>query len=222
MQLLDCFIPVLAFVRQFGARPDAEPAALAAQLDTLLGAAQQQALDQGHTPDEVREALYAIAAWTDETLLTCPWPAAEGWQRHLLQRRLFGVSNAGIGFYERFEKLSAAQGQAEAVYLMCLALGFSGRYGHGGNASERDFLQRAALQRALDGAAAGIDGAALLFPAGYAPGAEPARTRLRPRWMPSRLAVGVVTGSLALLAALYAAAHLLLTHGVDTLLPQIR
>ena len=221
-RLLDAFIPVLACVRQFIAAPQGDAASLSAQLAPLLAAAQRQALEQGHGADDMRQALFAVVAWIDEALLTSGWPDADAWRRHLLQRQHFGISNAGVAFFEHLNQVDAGNAAVEEVYLMCLALGFQGRFGHGGQPAEREVIRQALLGRVLARAPQEVAGTAdaLLFPEAYA--TAPTDERRRWRWLPSRHVLAVALGGLLAVAAVYLLSHAVLASRVGTLLPLIR
>ena len=72
-------------------------------------------------PDaDVRDAKYAIAAIIDENV---------GWASRL-EQEFFSRNVAGEEFFTRLEELKEAKGRNEvlAVYYICLALGFEGKY----------------------------------------------------------------------------------------------
>lgn len=221
-RLLDAFIPTMAFVRQFVAAPQADAAGLSAQLAPMLSEAQRVALEQGHGADDVRQALFAIAAWIDEALLTSGWADAQGWRRHLLQRQLFGISNAGVAFFEHLNQVDASNAAVEEVYLMCLALGFQGHFGHGGQAAERELIRQALLGRVLTRTPQEVAGTAdaLLFPEGYA--TAPADDRRRWRWLPSRRVAAIALCGLLGVLVLYLFSNAVLASKVGSLLPLIR
>lgn len=79
-----------------------------------------------------RDALYAMAALADEMYLGLEWEGSEYWTRHLLEGRLFRSCIAGERLFERIETLldsrDAATADLAVVYLLCIALGFRGRY----------------------------------------------------------------------------------------------
>ena len=224
MKLVDCFIPVLAVVRQFIQEPRDDAPVLAARLQPLLAAAQQEALAIGTTEEDMRSALFAVAAWVDETLLTCDWPAVEAWQRLLLQRQFFGLSNAGVAFFERLAKLGDGQADVEEVYVLCLSMGFKGRFGHGGDARELADIRLRAMRRVLAHASAnGLpEAAALVFPGVQAATPPDTGVARRPRWMPSRLSAAVLTISLSVLVVLYFIFFSILKQQVHAILPLIR
>jgi len=224
MRLVDCFIPVLAVVRRFVDAPGDDAGTLAARLQPMLAAAQHDALALGASDEDVRSALFAVAAWVDEALLTCDWPAAEGWQRLLLQRHFFGVSNAGVAFFERLAQLGDGHADATEVYLLCLSMGFKGRFGHGGEASELADIRVRAMRRVL--AQASADGmseaATLVFPGVKSEGPAPGPGPRRSRWLPSRLSLTVLGLSVSTLLVLYLVFFSILRQQVHAILPLIR
>jgi len=225
MRLVDCYIPVLALVRQFVSQPQGEAPALAARLQPLLAAAQQDATALGSSDEEIRAALFAVAAWVDEAVLTCDWAGAGDWQRCLLQRQIFDVSNAGVAFFERLAALGAGHAAVQEVFVLCLSMGFKGRYGHGGDARELAGIRLRSMRNVLSHASAGgqADVASLVFP-GAEGGVEPeaaARSR-RPRWLPSGESLLFMAVPLLVLAVLYAIFFLLIRQQVHAVLPLIR
>lgn len=224
MRLVDCFIPVFAVVRAFVAEPHDDAPALAARLQPLLVTAQQEAIALGASEEDVRAALFAVAAWVDETLLTCGWSAADGWQRLLLQRQFFGISDAGVAFFDRLGKLGDAQADVEEVYVLCLSMGFAGRFGHGGDVRELSDIRLRAIRRVLAHASAkGLsDTAALVFPGVQPVTPQATNGTRRWRWMPSRLSLVVLTVPLLVLVLLYLIFFLILKQQVHAILPLIR
>lgn len=221
-RLLDAFIPTLAFVRQFVDAPQGDAAALSARLATLLTQAQRRALEQGHGAPDTRQALFAVVAWIDEALLTSRWADAQEWRRHLLQRQHFGINNAGVAFFENLRQVDAANSAVEEVYLMCLALGFQGQFGHGGQRAEREVIRQAMLGRVLSRTPQEVatTADALLFPEGYA--TAPVRARRRWPWLPTRRVLSVALLALLFVLALYLLSNALLAQRVGALLPLIR
>ncbi len=223
MQLANCLIPLFAQVRAFVLTPTGDAASLTALLDGAIASARQRAHAAGCAPDDVDAALFAVAAWADETLLTAVWDGAAQWQRHLLQRRYFNLGNAGVAFYERLAQLAPAQLPVREVYCLCLALGFGGRYAYDRNQKALTDIRRANLALLLpegDGLPAGAE--SLLFPDGYATAAAvPGRSAARAwRSLPGANLVAILL-PLAVLLVLYAAYHTLVGQSVDALIAQI-
>jgi type VI secretion system protein ImpK len=237
VKLVDAFIPVLAVVRQFALAPDQDAPAMAARLQPLLAQAQHDALAIGTPEEDLRNALFAVAAWVDETLSTCDWPQAASWQRHLLQRQFFNVTNAGVAFFDRLAKLGDVQADVRAdvhadvqeVYVLCLSMGFTGRFGHGGEGDAvralADIRLRAMRHVLAQASARGLpaaEAAALVFPGVELKAAEGMGTAPRRRFALSRLSVLVLTVPVLVLCGLYLFFFLVLRHEVHDILPLIR
>ncbi len=226
MRLSDCFIPVLAAVRQFQRAPAGDAAALAAQLDPLIAAARNKARDAGFADADIEAAWFAVAAWADESLLALDWHDTIEWQRRLLQKRYFNTASAGVEFFSRLESLNTGQLAVREVYYLCLAMGFAGRYGYDRNQQALEDIKRQNLQLLLQGDD-GMPGEAgrLLFPDGYAVGSplsgfktrgSPRRQRLSP------LTLSALLLPLVALIGLYGAYHAIIWQMVNTILPQTR
>jgi type VI secretion system protein ImpK len=229
MKLVDAFIPVLAVVRQFALAPDQDAPAMAARLQPLLAQAQQEALAIGTPEDDLRGALFAVAAWVDETLSTCDWPQAAGWQRHLLQRQFFNLSNAGVAFFDRLARLGDTQADVQEVYVLCLSMGFTGRFGHGGQgdavralADIRLRAMRGVLAHASARGLPAAEVAALVFPGVELTAPEGTGTAPRRRFALSRLSTLVLTMPVLVLCGLYLVFFLVLRNEVQAILPLIR
>jgi type VI secretion system protein ImpK len=155
----------------------------------LLDRARRTALDQGHAPDDVAEAHYAVVAFLDETVQGSRWPHRDRWSARPMQLMLYERYDGGEEFFARLERLradAAAHVDVLEVYYLCLTLGFRGRYQLQGDAPLRVLVENvhAELQRA------GRAEAGALSPSGT-PGDE-AATRRRgrvPNWAVAALAV---------------------------------
>lgn len=79
----------------------------------------------------VEQARFALVALVDETVLTTGGAARDAWLINPIQLELFGDALAGESFFRRLEELRAEPRRTWPVlevYLLCLALGFRGRY----------------------------------------------------------------------------------------------
>jgi type VI secretion system protein ImpK len=115
----------------------ADAASFRAQLKRLLGQADQDARGAGYSSESVKLAVYATIAFIDETVLNSAQPMFADWPRRPLQEEVFGEHMAGEVFFENVRALLARSDSEELadvleVYLLCLLLGFQGRYGGGG------------------------------------------------------------------------------------------
>lgn len=224
MQLADCLIPLFAQVRAFVQAPSGDAQSLSAQLDNAIATARHRAHDAGYSAADVDEALLAVAAWADELLLSARWDGAPQWQRHLLQRRYFNLSNAGVAFYERLAQLTPAQLPVREVFYLCLALGFGGRYAYDRNQKALTDIKRTNLAMLLPDSDLAASAHTLLFPDGYVAGESDAgRPSVRARFAKrfSGVTLTAILLPLFLLLALYGVYHYVVGQSVDTLLAQI-
>ena len=103
------------------------------RIRALIQSAERDALGAGYTSDYVRLAIYAVTSLLDEAVLNHAQPALAEWARKPLQDELFGDSRGGERFFQQLRQLlavadSAALADLLEVYLLCLLLGFRGRY----------------------------------------------------------------------------------------------
>lgn len=224
MKLIDCFIPFFALVRHFQSAPDGDAAALSARLDGMVNDARNRSRDAGYADADIEEALFAAAAWADETLIAVSgWSSAPDWQRYLLQRRYFSISNAGVAFFERLDKLAPERTAVREVYGLALGMGFAGRYGYDRNQKALTDIKRATLTTLLEGDdALPGDGNLLMFPDGYGALLDEAGARKSSRRPAvSRFTWGALLAPLAMLLAMYGIYHFTVWRLVVSLLPQI-
>jgi len=111
-----------------------------AQVKGLLAGADRDARAHGYDPDFVRLAVYAYIAFLDETVLNSTQAMFSEWSRQPLQEEVFGEHMAGENFFRYLGDLVSRQDSTELadlleVYLLCLLLGFRGKYAAGDPAS---------------------------------------------------------------------------------------
>lgn len=201
MRLVDCFTPLLARVEAFARQPSGAPEALAATLDAAIDDARRRAAAAGASPAEVEAALFACCAWADEALQLSAWDAAAQWQRHLLQRRHFGVVDAGVAFFDRLARIERADHPALELYALVLAMGFGGFHASRGDTETLARIRRDVLARALTARAPEVGPEDPADPA-PAPAGSATRARWRAWWSARRLPSGSTMVALALPPAL--------------------
>lgn len=234
MRLVDCFIPLLAFLRHFQVQPSGDIAPVRQQLDELLTDSLAAAQAAGKSPADTQEAMFAVVAWADEVLLAAPWSGGREWARHLLQKRHFDVSNAGDAFFSRLEQLNSQQAEVREVYIYCLSLGFAGRYGYDRNAKALADIKQSSLLLALRAIRSQREGTGLssemekfMFPDGYALtspdlAGKDALQASRWGWKFSALTINMLLIPLIVLCVLYGIYHLIIWQLVNALLVQIK
>jgi len=115
-----------------------DPETFRAQMKQALRIAEQEARSRGCTAEDVKQVIYAVVAFLDESVLTSRNPVFANWPRRPLQEELFGDTLGGNRFFEQLQKsLNRSDSQDTAdlleVYYLCMLLGFKGRYAAGGD-----------------------------------------------------------------------------------------
>ena len=109
--------------------PDAR--ALRARALELRSRFEREASEQGFTAADIEDAVFAMVAFLDQTVLNSSGPARDAWIAQPLQLELYGRQLAGEEFFERLDRLRherEARIEALEVYACCLGFGFTGRY----------------------------------------------------------------------------------------------
>lgn len=170
MRISDYFIPLTALIQANSDSSTLTPEDLAGQIDALIQQAQSRALQDEVSLDDFQAALFPVLAWADETISRRhKWASEHAWQKHLLQRRYFKTGLAGREFFDRLEALPATGNGIREVYLLCLALGFKGKYSMFPNSADLANIrveQYKLLQKGDPAFKAA--GEAALFPSAYA------------------------------------------------------
>ncbi len=91
------------------------------------------AIAGGYDGRDVRETHFAVVAFLDEVIQNSSDPIAAEWGRLTLQQDLFGQTDAGVVFFDKLEQFRSRRDSEQLadileVYLLCLLLGFEGRY----------------------------------------------------------------------------------------------
>ena len=129
MQLSSHFIPAMAYVKGVERLNSPVATEVHAQIQTLIGQAKESALQDHIALALFEKALFPVVAWIDERLALLPaWRQSREWRGLMLQRKFFSTSHAGVTFFERLQALEADEHALREVYVMCLGLGFVGRY----------------------------------------------------------------------------------------------
>jgi type VI secretion system protein ImpK len=100
----------------------------------LLRRADDEGRAMGYEAADVQLAVFAVVALLDESALNATEPAWADWARRPLQDELFGGHMAGEWFFQHVDRLLARPDSPELadlieVHMLCLLLGFRGRYG---------------------------------------------------------------------------------------------
>jgi type VI secretion system protein ImpK len=167
------------------------------RIKQVLSAAEAEARGQGYAADDVRFALFAIIAFLDESVLNSGQPMFAQWPTRTLQEEVFGVHMAGELFYQYLQQLMTRPDSPDLadileVYLLCLLLGFRGRY------SATQGSEIPALVQQLNEKIGRARGAARALSPRWRPSPADIGTR-RDRWVPRLAVAATVTALLAVM-----------------------
>jgi len=100
---------------------------------TQLAKCEKEAVGKAYRPEDVRLATFAVVAFLDESVLNSSNPAFSDWARMPLQEELYGHQLAGETFFQNLEQLLGRRDSHDLadlleVHLLCLLLGYRGRY----------------------------------------------------------------------------------------------
>jgi type VI secretion system protein ImpK len=99
----------------------------------VLEDAAEEARRAGYQKASIVEAGFAVIAFLDESVINSALPMFADWPRRPLQEEIFGDFLGGEVFFDKLRDLLARQDSGEVadvleVYLLCLLMGFEGRY----------------------------------------------------------------------------------------------
>ncbi|EIU5772758.1 TPA: DotU family type IV/VI secretion system protein [Salmonella enterica] len=95
-------------------------------------------------------AFYSIVVMIDEIILCSELPYRKEWRNNLLQIKYFGHSTGGVEFFNILNKVIEFKSQAGWVFLLCLLLGFRGKYSVSNNNEINDYISRLKQQCGLN------------------------------------------------------------------------
>ena len=117
-----------------------KPAALRKLIIHYIDLFKKNCRSMGIRSSMTSDAVYALVALLDETVMSVPGECRDFWVTNPVQLELFGDNLAGEEYYRKLTRLMEDPEQTKDVleiYYLCLCLGFEGKYKLG-NAEERD------------------------------------------------------------------------------------
>jgi type VI secretion system protein ImpK len=171
MRLIDCFMPLIVYVihtvhqiREI--QPDFET--VKGNIDRFLQQTHKNKVKAQFSDQEYNFAHLSICIWIDEALLNSAWEHKRQWQKELLQRRCYSITDGGHEFFQQLDKIGHEDRDIREVAYYCLALGLAGRYVEKADGAVLDHLKSSNLKR-LYGSSAGEPTLAnrQLFPEAY-------------------------------------------------------
>ena len=114
---------------------------------------EREAVSAGYDGQDLRDTHFAVVAFLDSVVLHSNDPVRAEWERRTLQEELFGQTDAGVVFFEKLEHFRSRRDSKQLadileVYLLCLLLGFEGRYSGGLRAELESIAER--VRRRID------------------------------------------------------------------------
>jgi type VI secretion system protein ImpK len=147
--LASCYENSITTILRLGAQQHAlqNSQVFRTNIRAALKAAMEQARAMGYSSEMLQLSFSAIVGFLDESVLTLQSPTFADWSQQTLQQELFGHNRMGDVF---FENLRALLGRPETqetvdcleVYLLCLLLGYRGRYAFGGGGDIETFIRQ--------------------------------------------------------------------------------
>jgi type VI secretion system protein ImpK len=103
------------------------------RMNAALQEVAQEASVAGYGTPDIRDAEFAVVAFLDETILSSKDPKAEEWRKRPLNVERFGQAIAGDFFFDKLMDIERRENSEQLadlleVYLLCLLLGFEGRF----------------------------------------------------------------------------------------------
>jgi type VI secretion system protein ImpK len=95
--------------------------------------AEKESITRAYMPEDARFATFAVVGFLDESILNSSNPAFADWARMPLQEELYGHQLAGEQFFQNIDRLLGRNDSNDLadvleIYLLCMLLGYRGRY----------------------------------------------------------------------------------------------
>ena len=118
---------------QAGRQPLNDVETFRRRMKAALQECEREAGVAGYASADIRDAGFAVVAFLDETILSSRDPKADEWRKRPLNIELFGQAVAGDVFFDKVLDIERRRDSPELadlleVYLLCLLLGFEGRF----------------------------------------------------------------------------------------------
>lgn len=118
---------------QAGRQPLTDMEVFRKRMKAALQEVEREASLAGYSANDVRDAEFAVVAFLDETILSSRDPKAEDWRKRPLNIELFGQAIAGDVFFDKLNDIERRRDSPQLadlleVFLLCLLLGFEGRF----------------------------------------------------------------------------------------------
>jgi type VI secretion system protein ImpK len=105
------------------------------------------AVPAGYDGQDIKDTHFAVVALLDSVVLHSNDAVRAEWERKSFEEELFGQAHAGQTFFEKLEHFLSRRDSEQLanileVYLLCLLLGFEGRYAGGLRGELESIIER--------------------------------------------------------------------------------
>ncbi|WP_250319275.1 DotU family type IV/VI secretion system protein, partial [Escherichia coli] len=144
VNIVECYMPIFKLISSIKAFPDEYENYDSTRkhiIDTIEDVVRNSERISISDSD-LDAAFYSIVVMLDEVILCSELPYRKEWRKNLLQIKYFGHSTGGTEFFNVLNKVIESKSQAGWVFLLCLLLGFSGKYYIGNNGEINDYISK--------------------------------------------------------------------------------
>lgn len=176
------------------------------QVLTALAAIDRDAAEHGIDREDAADAVYALSLFMDEQVADSEWTGKGQWLGEPLSIVKLADPEGGINFFRRLDEFGDRRKPVKEVYLVCLAMGYRGRYAELDPAQQGSKIGEIRQRIVRSIYAKPVDSMEVLFPEAYELSA-PIEDDVPPppRWWIAASLGGVFLAIVLWLALLYAA-----------------
>ena len=131
-RLTEYFIPCFRLILKFRSSGNyGDPQVLRKKIWQFLEKVKHDTSQAGYDDKDIDQAIYAIIAFIDETVISSTWSGKTTWREFPLQVERYQKFDAGEEFFRKLDNMRrhpAARSEVLEIYQTCLALGFEGKY----------------------------------------------------------------------------------------------
>ncbi|MCX2039939.1 DotU family type IV/VI secretion system protein [Escherichia coli] len=152
VNLLEFYMPVFVIITSLRAEPE-KYYDYSVTREFILTRIRQAARDAERSElskIECDAAFYAIVVMLDEVILCSELSFKKKWRDNLLQSEYFGHSIGGVEFFNKLNDIIESKSEAGFIYLVCLILGFKGKYSVSSRDDINEYISKLRFQYKLD------------------------------------------------------------------------
>ncbi|STM42902.1 putative type VI secretion protein [Escherichia coli] len=144
MNIVECYMPVFKLISSIKVFPegygdyDSTRRHIIDTVEDVVRNSEKISLSDS----ELDAAFYSIVVMLDEVILCSELPYRKEWRDNLLQIKYFGHSTGGVEFFNMLNKVIESGSQVGWVFLLCLLLGFRGKYSVSNDDEVNDYISR--------------------------------------------------------------------------------